>query len=169
LIHAEPGPNVVQAYPVAVDGAGYAAQISPVLIGTRDKWFRPADVCVAPDGSLFVADWYDPGVGGNSMGDIDRGRVFRVTPPDTRYRVPRFDFSSPEGAGDALKNPNLVVRYMAWTALNQPNHPQPGHVRRRAPPLLSGVRLPPTRIEEQSPRRPGLRRPPGRRRTPRTR
>ena len=31
-----------------------------VLTGTRDRWFRPSDVKVAPDGSLIVADWYDP-------------------------------------------------------------------------------------------------------------
>ena len=35
-----------------------------ILKGEKDQWFRPADVCVAPDGSLIVADWYDPGVGG---------------------------------------------------------------------------------------------------------
>ena len=62
VIHCDAGPNIVRAYPVKSDGAGYSAEILNVLHGARDNWFRPADACVAPDGSLFVTDWYDPGV-----------------------------------------------------------------------------------------------------------
>ncbi len=119
VIHCDAGPNVVRAYPVARDGAGYTAEIVDVLHGARDNWFRPADVCVAPDGSLFVTDWYDPGVGGHAMRDMERGRLFRVAPAGCRYEVPQFDFTTPEGAVDALRNPNLATRYLAWTALHE--------------------------------------------------
>ena len=85
----------------------------------RDQWFRPSDVCVAPDGSLIIADWYDPGVGGHRMGDIQKGRIFRVAPPKTPYKTPKFDFQTAEGAAEALKNPNLAARYLAWTALHE--------------------------------------------------
>ena len=97
------------------------AEISNILEGTRDQWFRPSDVKVAPDGSLIVADWYDPGVGGHNMRDLDRGRIFRVVPRnhDGRYRVPTFDFSTAAGAVAALRNPNYAARYMAWTALHK--------------------------------------------------
>ena len=88
-----------------------------MVTGTVDKWFRPADVCVAPDGSLFVTDWYDPGVGGHRQGDTDRGRLFRIAPPGAKYTVPVFDYSTPQGAVEALCNPNLAVRYKAWMAL----------------------------------------------------
>ena len=71
LIHAEPGHNVVRSYPVENDGAGYKASIVNILEGQKDQWFRPVDVAVAPDGSLMVADWYDPGVGGHQVGDLD--------------------------------------------------------------------------------------------------
>ncbi len=89
--------------------------------GTRDKWFRPGDVCIAPDGSLFVADWYDPGVGGHRMEDIERGRIFRVTPKGkaAKYEVPKQDFKTPEAAAKALTSPNLETRYLAWTALRE--------------------------------------------------
>ena len=117
VIHCDPGPNVVRAYPVKQDGAGYKATIEPLMTGETDKWFRPADVCVAPDGSLFVTDWYDPGVGGHRQGDLDRGRLFRIAPPGAKYSVPRFDYSTPRGASEALKNPNLAVRFKAWMAL----------------------------------------------------
>jgi putative membrane-bound dehydrogenase-like protein len=118
IIHCDAGPNVVRAYPLGNDGAGYRASSVNILRGARDKWFRPADVCVAPDGSLIVADWYDPGVGGHKMGDVERGRLFRIAPPKTPYHAPQFDFSTPSGAIDALKSPNLATRYLAWTALN---------------------------------------------------
>ncbi|MGC1274355.1 MAG: PVC-type heme-binding CxxCH protein [Planctomycetaceae bacterium] len=121
IIHADAGPNVVRAYLVTKDGAGYTATIENIAVGTRDQWFRPSDVCVAPDGSLFIADWYDPGVGGHAMGDIERGRIFRVTPKGNaaKYAVPKQDFTTPEDAAKALTSPNLETRYLAWTALHE--------------------------------------------------
>lgn len=118
VIHCDAGPNVVRAYPVQNDGAGYKATIANVLEGARDQWFRPADVCVAPDGSLIVADWYDPGVGGHQAGDLGRGRIYRVAPPNTPYTMPKLDLSSTVGALEALQSPNMNVRHMAWNKLN---------------------------------------------------
>lgn len=117
VIHCDAGPNVVRAYPAAPEGAGYRAEIVNMITGERDRWFRPADVCVAPDGSLFVTDWYDPGVGGHNMQDMERGRLFRLAPPGTKYEVPKFDFSTPAGAVAALANPCNSVRYLAFEAL----------------------------------------------------
>src|SRR5262249_28338652 len=120
VIHCDAGPSIVRADPVRKDGAGYKASIVNILDGSkRNNWFRPADVCVAPDGSLFVTDWYDPGVGGHAQRDSNRGRIFRVAPPGVRYSVPKFDFKTADGAAEALKNPNLAVRYLAWTALHE--------------------------------------------------
>lgn len=120
IIHCDAGPSVVRAYPVTRDGAGYKATIVNILDGSRkNNWFRPADVCVAPDGSLFVTDWYDPGVGGHAQRDINRGRIFRVAPPGSRYTPPKVDFTTAAGACAALTNPALSVRYLAWTALHQ--------------------------------------------------
>lgn len=118
VIHCDAGPNVVRAYPVQNDGAGYKATILNLLEGARDQWFRPADVCVAPDGSLIIADWYDPGVGGHQAGDQGRGRVYRVAPPGTPYRVPKVDLSNTAGALEALQSPNMNVRYAAWNKLH---------------------------------------------------
>lgn len=117
MIHCEAGQNSVRAYPVTPDGAGYKAEVKPLLEGVRDQWFRPVDVCVAPDGSLFVADWYDPGVGGHQMGDMNRGRIYRIAPNDAAYKVPSFDLKSPEGAVQALQSPNMATRYLAWHSL----------------------------------------------------
>jgi len=113
VIHADSGPRVVRAYPVSPDGAGYKAEIVNIL-SEGDSWYRPSDVCVAPDGSLFIADWNDPGVGGHNMGDNKaetlRGRVYRVAPKGHKYTVPKTK---------SLENPNLAVRYEAWTDLHK--------------------------------------------------
>lgn len=119
VIGADAGPRVIRAFPVTKDGAGYNAEIANILEGTRDQWFRPSDIAVAPDGSLFVADWYDPGVGGHQMGDLDRGRVYRIAPPGTTYEITTPDFSTAKGAVKALKNPNMAVQYKAWTNLRE--------------------------------------------------
>ena len=117
VIVADAGHNSVRAYPVVNDGAGYKSTgILPIVDGKRDKWFRPTDVCVAPDGSLIVSDWYDPVVGSNKMKDKGRGRIFRIAPKDTLYKIPVYDLSIPEQAVKALQNPNLSMRYLAWNA-----------------------------------------------------
>lgn len=119
MIHCDPGTHVVRSYPTTFDGAGYSATIAPLVTGTNDKWFRPIDVCVAPDGSLFVTDWYDSGVGGHQQADREHGRLYRIAPPGSKYVVPKFDYTTSAGAVAALRNPNLAVRYKAWSALHQ--------------------------------------------------
>jgi putative membrane-bound dehydrogenase-like protein len=119
VIHCDAGPNVVRSYPVQKDGAGYKAEIVNVLEGTRDQWFRPADICVAPDGSLIIADWYDPGVGGHQAGDQNRGRVYRVAPPNSPYTIPKVDVSTTDGAIEALQSPNMSIRYAGWQKLRE--------------------------------------------------
>lgn len=117
IIHADPGPNEVRAFTLSADGAGYSAERLPILTSPKDKMFRPVDVAVAPDGSLFVADWYDAGVGGHNMSDQSQGRVIRLAPPGTRYTVPRLDLSSPAAAARALRSPNLATRHLAYERL----------------------------------------------------
>ncbi len=122
MIHCDAGPRVVRAYPVTPAGAGYSARIVD-LITTEDPWFRPSDVCVAPDGSLYVTDWNDAGVGGHYMADqkLDSisGRVYRVAPAGHKPVRPALDLESAEGAAAALKSPNQATRYLAWTALRR--------------------------------------------------
>src|SRR5262249_36854837 len=76
-------------------------------------------VCVAPDGSLVVTDWYDPGVGGHAQGDINRGRIFRVAPKGSKLTTPHVDLSSVDGAIEALKSPNAATRFLAFTKLRE--------------------------------------------------
>ena len=53
------------------------------------------------------------------MGDLDRGRLFRVTPKGHKgYKVPKFDFKT-DDVFTALKNPNNSVRHIAFTELKK--------------------------------------------------
>jgi len=119
LIHCDAGPNVVRAYHVKPDRAGFAATSETIIDGSADKWFRPSDVCVAPDGSLIVADWYDPGVGGHGMADTEKGRLYRIAPTGSAWAVPPADFSTAAGAVAALASPNGCTRATALERLAQ--------------------------------------------------
>jgi putative membrane-bound dehydrogenase-like protein len=146
LIHCDAGPNVVRAYiPKATEqvptkkftdadnlqgpdrpGAGYTAEVVNIIKG-GDKWFRPSDVCVAPDGSLLIADWYDPGVGGHQTADQPkndppdwhklRGRIYRVAPKGNVPASVKLDLLSTHGQLAAIKSPNMATRYLGYAHL----------------------------------------------------
>jgi putative membrane-bound dehydrogenase-like protein len=120
IIHCDAGPRVVRGYLLQPSGAGYSASIKN-LLSTDDSWFRPSDVCAAPDGSVYVADWNDAGVGGHNMADQKletmTGRVYRVAPGGSRPSVPKLDLGTPAGCCAALRSPNQATRYLAWTKL----------------------------------------------------
>jgi hypothetical protein len=121
LIHCDAGPRVVRGYSIEPDGAGYKSSITNLLT-SEDDWFRPSDVCTAPDGSVFVADWNDAGVGGHQMRDQKletmTGRIYRIAPVGHKYRVARPDLSMHPAAVTALRSPNQATRYLAWQSLH---------------------------------------------------
>jgi len=118
LFHTDAGPRQVRIYYVRIQGAGFEIDREDIVT-SQDNWFRPSDICVAPDGSILVSDWYDPGVGGHGMGDITRGRIYRLTPTGyTGYRIPPPDWSSEDGILAAIKSPNLSTRYGSWQAFH---------------------------------------------------
>lgn len=116
LLHAEPGKRLIQTFFVRPDGAGYAMD-SENTVASTDPIFRPSDLAVAPDGSVFIADWQDPVVGGHDMQDIQRGRIFRLAPVGHRSSVPELDLDSEDGVLEAFGSPNQATRYRGYQEL----------------------------------------------------
>jgi putative membrane-bound dehydrogenase-like protein len=119
LFHADAGRRTIAAFPISMAGAGYTARSEDVVNGGDDTWTRPTDAAVAPDGSVFVADWYDPGVGGHQMGDPTgtRGRIYRVAPPGSKPHTPKVDLASTAGLTAAFASANQSTRYLAHMAI----------------------------------------------------
>jgi len=120
VIHCDAGPRVVRSYSLQPDGAGFKAEIKNIVT-TTDTWFRPSDVCAAPDGSIYVADWNDAGVGGHYMADQKlaamTGRIYRIAPSGVKPSASKLDLNTMRGCVKALQSPNLSTRYLAWTRL----------------------------------------------------
>ena len=51
--------NAIYWHKIARQGSSFANTFGGDLVTTDDHSFRPVDCTVGPDGSLFIADWYD--------------------------------------------------------------------------------------------------------------
>ena len=115
IFHCDPGPQEIRCYsPQRLKGVGYGAELENIVTSS-DKYFRPIDPCVAPDGSVYVTDWYDGGVGGHAYNDATRGRIYRITP--TGKTLVRKDkpgpYTTDADALAALASPNHATTYLA--------------------------------------------------------
>ncbi len=133
LLSAEAGRNVIYGYWPEKQGAGFALKRHNLITtlpqdnvnyiwnetgeDTR-KWFRPSDVTAGTDGALYIADWYDPIVGGHQMQDKKAfGRIYRITPKGRKLTAPTLNLNTTEGQIAALKSPAVNVRNLGFVAL----------------------------------------------------
>lgn len=127
---AECGARWVGAFPLQIDGAGFRVagiegkqtiatqrqtRLPDMFLSSKETWFRPSDVAVAPDGSVFAADFYNHVAGGRNLDQPLRGRIYRVIPKghDGKYAVPACDVSTNAGLVASLGSPNLAARARA--------------------------------------------------------
>lgn len=59
VISANALQNTVLASRLIRDSSTYRTIDLPPLVVTSDRWFRPVDLEVGPDGAVYMADWYD--------------------------------------------------------------------------------------------------------------
>ena len=138
LLSADAGRNTIFGYYPVVNGSGYDLGTRSNFITSlssdneryvwndsaqnaqKENWFRPSDVTIGTDGAIYIADWYDPVVGGHQMKDtIGYGRIYRIVPKNKKLVAPTIDLSSITGQIEALKNPAVNVRNLAFVKLKQ--------------------------------------------------
>ena len=116
ILEAEAGPRQVNFLPLERHGAAFRTD-HQVFLASDDPWFRPVDVTTAPDGSVFVADWYDSSVGGHSFRDQTTGRIYRVVAKGAKPKEASANFSSIRGLIAALKSPTVASQDAARRGL----------------------------------------------------
>jgi putative membrane-bound dehydrogenase-like protein len=136
LLSAEAARNTIFGYFPKPEGAGYKLERFDFLTsnsaqqfaGTDFKggrvnseiqtFFRPSDVAVGADGAIYVADWFDPRVGGHDdKDDTTSGAIYRIAPKGFKPNVPSIDASTLEGQLAALRSPAVNVRMLGFNGL----------------------------------------------------
>ena len=95
ILACDAGLGCVFAFEPCVEGAGYGFHAQRVIWseplteesaeprpdGLARTWFRPTDIAAGPDGSFYVADWYDSYVGAHRTTDeAAAGRIYLIKP-----------------------------------------------------------------------------------------
>lgn len=133
VLSADAGRNTIFGYKPRPIGAGFELNRTNIITSVEEqddnyiwhdfpeeksKWFRPSDMAIGTDGAIYVADWYDPIVGGHQMRESrGMGKIYRITPKNADLTSPNLDFSTIEGAVEGLKSPAVNVRFSAFTQL----------------------------------------------------
>ena len=134
LLSCEAGRNVVFGYLPKPAGAGYALERFAFLTSNPEQRlsginrhpttlelkpsFRPSDVAVGPDGAIYIADWFDPKVGGNvELDPSSNGAIYRVAPKGFKSVVPKFDLATTAGQIAALRSAAVNVRASGFRRL----------------------------------------------------
>ena len=114
-LHTDPGPRECRVYRHELAGFGMRATSEVFLSNQGDNYFRPDDICAAPDGRLYVSDWYDGGVGGHGYNNPDQGRIFVLTPAGKKLarREKPGPYANVADAIEGLKSPNLATQFLA--------------------------------------------------------
>ncbi len=135
LLSADAGRNTIISYQPKIDGAGFDLERKDLITsmqestegyvwnetdGNQRKWLRPSDIAVGTDGAIYIADWFDPVVGGHQMMDsIGYGRIYRISPKGKSLKMPIIELNTTAGQITALLNPAVNVRSLGFEKLKE--------------------------------------------------
>lgn len=112
------GDRCILRHHVEEDGTGFTATEKEPLVSGNDGNFRPVDVEIAPDGSLYIVDWHNALIGHlqhnlrDPSRDHSHGRIWRVTCKDRPLvDPPRIDGATIPELLDNLKLYEDRARY----------------------------------------------------------
>ncbi len=92
LFAVEPLQGRVMLADVKPDRSSFRTNDIGPAVRSSDSWFRPVDVKPAPDGSIYVADFYEEKIAHltHNAGAIDRetGRIYRLAARDAVFGKP---------------------------------------------------------------------------------
>ena len=102
------------------DGSVSAKHL-PDLLTSEDDWFRPVNMEFGPDGSLYIADWYNKIISHNELPtthpdrDKSHGRIWRIRHISQKPRmIPDLNVGKTEELVNHLKSPSLWEKRAAW-------------------------------------------------------
>ena len=102
------------------DGSVTASHL-PDFLTSKDDWFRPVNMEFGPDGSLYIADWYNKVVSHNEVPTTDpdrdktHGRIWRIRHVSQQPGViPDFYHVKTEELVQYLASPSLWAKRAAW-------------------------------------------------------
>ncbi|MDF1823641.1 MAG: dehydrogenase [Verrucomicrobiales bacterium] len=119
---AEARARIIQSYKpeLSSDTAEVALGKRSNFLTCENVMFRPSDIMVGADGALYVADWYDSGVGGHKAEDLTHsGAIYRIAPKGFSPELPEMNGDPLVDAVTLLKNPSSSVRHPAFMALKE--------------------------------------------------
>jgi putative membrane-bound dehydrogenase-like protein len=77
--------NRVNNDSLTVDGSSYVGDRRPDFMKSGDKWFRGLSLKLAPDGSVYVCDWYDArACHQQKPHDRTNGRIYKIVYKETK-------------------------------------------------------------------------------------
>jgi len=77
-------------------GSSYKNIDEEIVLATPDKWFRPIDIKLGPDGAIYLTDWYDSRLSHVDPRDTwhkTSGRIYRLGAKEPFIPITPFDLS----------------------------------------------------------------------------
>ncbi len=124
MLVANPITNRIQTIKMHRDGPRWKLEKLADVVETTDSWFRPVAMTLAPDGCVYVVDWYNKIISHNEVPrnhpdrDKTRGRIWRIKPKGKApMEVPDFTKLSGDELIAKLGGASTAQHHLAWQAI----------------------------------------------------